>query len=88
MLEGNGNKNWWMSARLIRCAECKKKTSVIAGTIFQWIKKRKMVLLIKVSLRDTILLLIKRLKIIIHEAAMVKNTFNRFFSTISFDPIL
>ena len=35
----HGNKRWIMAAHLIRCAGCKKKTSVIAGTIFQGTRK-------------------------------------------------
>ena len=35
----HGSKGWLMATGLIRCAECKQKTSVIAGTIFQGTRK-------------------------------------------------
>lgn len=35
----NSNKGWQMATSLIRCANCKHKTSIIAGTIFQGTRK-------------------------------------------------
>lgn len=35
----NGRKGWKMAKGLIRCSECKQKTSVLAGTIFHGTRK-------------------------------------------------
>ncbi len=35
----NGRRGWRLATGLIRCAECKRKTSVIAGTMFEGTRK-------------------------------------------------
>lgn len=37
--ECNGTKGWQMAEGMIRCSECKRKTSVLAGTIFHGTRK-------------------------------------------------